>query len=283
MSPDIGRRERMVAMYLRGTDCAEIAREFHVQHPAVRKLLMRAGVYQGREPRPLPVDFREQAETGMTVRQLRRHYGAGVGVVQRWIREIGGRPRTVRKDAGRPVPEGFAHYAATETVAQLTKRYAAGTKAIARWRRETGAATPARRPRLVSPAPNDLAECARRMNISKLAEHFGCARVTVRKWLMETGASADTSFRRGLPNLGAMGRPKAAPITQNRDTSRAGQAADFLRQFGPVIRCNASGHYDPKGNHWRRRSSNILCADEIIARAVRNGWNPDAWREVRAA
>lgn len=61
----------------------------------------------------------------------------------------------------------------------------------------------------------------------------------------------------------------------HRDETPAGQAADYLRRFGPVIRCNAQGQYDQYGDHWLRGSS-ILTADEIIDRAERNGWT--AWR-----
>jgi hypothetical protein len=46
MSPDLGRRERMVAMYRRGLGTEEIAEQFSVRTPAVRQALIRAGVYQ---------------------------------------------------------------------------------------------------------------------------------------------------------------------------------------------------------------------------------------------
>lgn len=47
MSPDLGRRARMVAMYQRGLGTGDIAREFSVKAPAVRRTLIRAGVYRG--------------------------------------------------------------------------------------------------------------------------------------------------------------------------------------------------------------------------------------------
>lgn len=67
----------------------------------------------------------------------------------------------------------------------------------------------------------------------------------------------------------------------HRDNSVAGQAADYLRRFGPVVRCNAKGRYDENGTHWRRNAS-ILTADEIIERAEANGFDARAWARLAA-
>lgn len=48
MTPDPSRRDRMVAMYLRGLGTEEIAEQFSVRTPAVRSALIRAGVYRRR-------------------------------------------------------------------------------------------------------------------------------------------------------------------------------------------------------------------------------------------
>jgi len=47
MIPDPSRRDRMIAMYERGLGTGEIAAEFSVRPPAVRRALIRAGVYRG--------------------------------------------------------------------------------------------------------------------------------------------------------------------------------------------------------------------------------------------
>lgn len=67
----------------------------------------------------------------------------------------------------------------------------------------------------------------------------------------------------------------------NRDTSLAGQAADYLRRFGPVVRCDDRGRYNENGTHWRRNFS-VLTADEIIERAEANGFDSRAWARLAA-
>lgn len=229
--------------------------------------------------RPLPGDFAERARAGATIDALRRHYRAGTWVINRWIEEIGGKPRARRKLPPKPVPADFAHFAAIETVEQLVKRYQRGTSQIARWRREISAGGPSIRPaRPPKSLPEDFVEVAPRLSTRELVERFGVCKVTVLKWCARAGVTP-RQVKPGPATLGAMGRAKAAPIAQHRDTSRAGQAADYLRRFGPVVRCDAVGRFNPTGTHWRRGSS-ILTADEVIQRAERNGWNPDAWRMV---
>lgn len=81
----------------------------------------------------------------------------------------------------------------------------------------------------------------------------------------------------------ASGGHKPAKLPQiHRDDTAAGRAADFLRHYGPLTRCNEQGFYDPKGGCWRRGSA-ILSASDVMERAHRLGFNPDSWREVRAA
>lgn len=228
--------------------------------------------------KPVPADFAALALAGTSVSDLRKRYRVGAWVINRWTASIGGKPRAKRVLPPQPAPADFAANATRETVDLLMKRYGVGTQKIARWRRECGIAVVRE-----IPIPDEFATVAPRLTMPQLEERYAITRHTIAKWCRKLNVKpARGEPTRPIPSLGAMGRRKAAPISQNRDTSRPGQAADFLRQFGPVIRCNAAGHYDPKGNHWRRGST-VLCGDEIIARAIRNGWQPDAWREVRAA
>lgn len=71
---------------------------------------------------------------------------------------------------------------------------------------------------------------------------------------------------------------KAAPDHVYVDPSEAGQAAEYLRRFGPVVRCNEGGAYDPAGARWRRGSV-VLSAAEIVERARHNGWQ-GPWKLV---
>ena len=79
MSPDLGRRDCMVAMYDRGLGTGEIAREFSVQAPAVRRTLIRAGVYRGavrRGPKRSP-------KTVAQIASLTEHVAEG-GSINGW-------------------------------------------------------------------------------------------------------------------------------------------------------------------------------------------------------
>lgn len=238
--------------------------------------------------RPLPDDFREQVATGMTIGDLMAHYDAGTGVVHRWIEEIGGRKRAKRAPQQKAVPDDFVEHAQRETVVQLIQRYRCGTKTIARWRRQSGVnvVISKREPR-VEPLPDGFDLVAPTMTMRELKERFGRGKTTIWKWCQRANVQPRkasthpprTSRPTGHIPVGRKVNPFDGP---HRDVTRAGMAADFLRKFGPVVRCDAAGRFNPTGDHWRRGAS-ILCADEIISRALRNGWQPDAWREVRAA
>jgi hypothetical protein len=236
---------------------------------------------QRQNNRPLPSDFADLAATGLSIVALRKHYAVGTFVVNRWIEQIGGKARAKRDLPPRAMPDDFPVHAARETVDLLMRRYECGTAAIARWRREalaSGALT--KEPRQIKPLPGGFALIAPGLTEREMRERYGISKPTVRKWCAAAGVVPLRARRTAPPpSLGAMGRPKAAPMSQNRDTSRAGMAADYLRRFGPVIRCKADGHFDPAGSHWRRGST-ILTAEEIVARAIRNGFDPDGWRCV---
>jgi hypothetical protein len=71
-----------------------------------------------------------------------------------------------------------------------------------------------------------------------------------------------------------------APVDRaSRDTSRAGDAAEYLRRYGPVYRCDVKGRANPRADYWMRGST-VLTDNDIIERAERNGWKPDLWREI---
>lgn len=148
-----------------------------------------------------------------------------------------------------PMPADFAEVAPTMLVKELRAHYNAGWRLIARWMAETGA-VPKKAPPNIPPI-----ESTRHM-------------LTVRR----PSGKRVIAFKQNAYLTGKIDRP-------HRDDSRAGQAADYLRRFGPVVRCDSTGMYSDRGTHWRRGSV-VLGPDEVIERAMRNGWNPDAWRQV---
>lgn len=235
--------------------------------------------------RPMPEDFREIVASGITMVDLMAHYQVGAGVLKRWVDDIGGRSRSSRGPQQKTMPADFALWAARETTLQLIHRYRCGTKAVARWRREAGLkSTPPRRQPKTQPVPDGFALMVPQMTMRELKERFGKGKTTIWKWCQVAGvqprkASTHPPTRAaGHIHVGRKLNPFDGP---RRDVSRAGQAADFLRTFAPVVRCNSVGHYDQNGDHWRRGSF-VLTADEIIQRATRQGWNPEAWKALAA-
>lgn len=70
---------------------------------------------------------------------------------------------------------------------------------------------------------------------------------------------------------------KASSVTDHRPKTNTDLAADYLRRFTHVYRCNERGMPDHKGTHWRYGVS-VKTPDELIERARDKGWNPDEWR-----
>lgn len=239
----------------------------------------------GRNSRAIPDDFAALAPT-MRVEDLMRHYSAGTWTVHRWIKEIGGRDRVKRILPPRPVPADFADHAPHESNTKLLRRYNCGHKLLYRWRRETG--IPADTIHILLPAevPDGFALVAPDMTMHELRERYGRAAGTIRKWCRATGVTPRRAERRVTSPRAVMignAERRFTPLnTRTRDMSRAGQAATFLQRLGPVYRCDASGRQDPKGTRWNRGGRTILTDAELIERAERNGWAPDAWRDLAA-
>lgn len=168
-----------------------------------------------------------------------------------------------------PVPDDFTQHAYQLTEA-LEARYGVGRSTIARWRREVG--MPGRTEFKAKVMPADFVECAPSLTLAEARERFGVAEPVLRRWEAHTGVHLRRLRVRPAGRL-KMDRDN------RRDMSRAGMAADYLKRFGPVFRCDAQGKPSAKGTHWARGRF-VLTGDEIIARAERNGWQPDAWRTV---
>lgn len=190
------------------------------------------------------------------------------------------------------MPADFAEHA-YETVAALKKRYAVPHEYVREWRNELGISgrmvherACALKSRLKK-MPEGFAEYQEGRSQRELAKHYGFAVATIQRFLTELGIDRMAVYAAERASKGKVKpearvvelpqRPKASTFTLTAvdrpyvDPTRVGQAAEYLRRFGPVVRCDEQGRYDPAGNRWRRGSS-LLNADEIIQRAVRNGW-----------
>jgi hypothetical protein len=132
--------------------------------------------------------------------------------------------------------------------------------------------------------PGDFARVAAGQTVRHVSLYYGRSRDMVLRWFEETGTPRGAD----RPNkLAAPKRPKApasprqpranepfrnvahapACVTRHeRDMSAAGQAADYLRQFGAIYRCGETGKACVSGKFWRRGNA-VLSDAELIERA----------------
>lgn len=232
-----------------------------------------------RAPRPyaMPADFPALAATQSSTK-LRAHYRVQMCKIIEWRRECGVPSPAAQSPSHELMPADFPELAARSTSTDVARHYRRCAETIARWRRECGVKTPGSAhisggTRQPVPMPENFAALGPTMTRHEAQAFFGHGEVVVKRWAMEAGVK----FR---VQIAAISGQRAPKVRHNpRDMSRAGQAAEFLQKFGPVFRCNGTGQVDPKGDHWRR-GPNTLTAADIIERAERNGWRPDAWKQL---
>jgi hypothetical protein len=134
--------------------------------------------------------------------------------------------------------------------------------------------------------PADFADRWQTASQLQLAAHYQKSTFAIGRWCKVLGLERPPArnFRKAEPvavkAVVKVVRTHRGPVDRpHREATRAGEAAEYLRRFGPVFRCDAGGRFDSKGDHWARGRS-VLTDAELIERAQRQGWNPDAWRMV---
>jgi hypothetical protein len=197
-----------------------------------------------------------------------------------------GRPWKIR-----PMPADFAAVAPTKTFLQLRLHYRAGAGVISRWLSEAGVECLRVRPSWeLVPPPADFAEIAPTMTRSELTRHYDASQRAVRRWLKTTGiepakrSSAVTGYRKAPVAQKRNWIRRDLVISQNhvtRDDSLEGRAADHLRAFAPVYRCDERGRFAGGGPSWRYGSV-VITGEELVERAIRRGFDPEAWRAIPA-
>lgn len=237
--------------------------------------------------RPMPADFVEMAHKfDMQYLPLRRHYIAGAKTIIRWFTECGMRDPNdfnKRKCQRRPVPDDFAEVASRMTRNQMAAHYGVSHSKLLKWRQESGIeplpdmgkVAGARRE-----IPDDFAELAKTMTQTALARHYNVGNGnTIRRWIRDSGITPMKPARAGGVKFE---RQPYKPIPFFRCNPRSGMlqeqakhrysaedaAADTLRRYAPVYRCNDKGAADINGKFWRMGNS-LLTPAELLARAER--------------
>jgi len=178
----------------------------------------------------------------------------------------------------RAMPDDFAVVGPTMSAADLQKHYGCSSAKITEWFAALGISRTHRtRFKPLGSAPENFARIAPTMTLHELEILFDKGSHVIKRWCAECGVSP----RRCVPHFVSRANRIPPPPVVFHDLSRAGQAAEYLRRFGPVFRCNSNGGADAKGDHWSR-SGFVLMDEEIITRAERLGWEPESWRRLAA-
>lgn len=119
--------------------------------------------------------------------------------------------------------------------------------------------------------PEDFLPILRKLGSQGAARHYHASLATVTRWRRELELKPQARMKKGIGQSRTDRGFVPRPLIQNRDMSLAGQAADFLRGFGAVYRCDERGRATPKGTHWRRGFA-VMGDDELMHRAQRLGW-----------
>ena len=136
--------------------------------------------------------------------------------------------------------------------------------------------------------PEGFDELARVLPTKPLSQKLGVSPSTVRLWrrvrnIPSPGRGGSPKLVKPKTSIRSGSAPyKPAPVTIHRDVSVAGRAvSECLQKLGRIFRCDPDGRVNPKGTHWNRNGF-ILTDDDVIDRARRNGWSPDAWERIAA-
>jgi hypothetical protein len=174
----------------------------------------------------------------------------------------------------RPAPEDFQQVAAGKPTKALCEIYGCGPDMIYRWRRETNSP-------FIPHAPADFVTLYQTMTLEQLRKHYDRGWLCIKRWEKETGATRPPKpakpAKQPAVRLVKATKASSTPLRPNafqnvpvdrvqRDMSPVGQAADYLRRFGPVYRCDVKGRPLADGFFWRRGTA-ILTDQDLIERA----------------
>lgn len=120
--------------------------------------------------------------------------------------------------------------------------------------------------------PDDFADVLKTLGSAHAAKHYRTSLSTLTRWRRECGMSKHERAKPCPPRPASRRRGfEQAPQFNNRDLSMVGQAADFLRRFGAINRCDHDGKFNHKGDFWRR-NHRVVTPEHLIKVAVNLGF-----------
>lgn len=165
----------------------------------------------------------------------------------------------------RPVPADFVAVSERCTSRDaVAEHYRVSATLVARWEADAGYRRPSHR---AVPIPADFAAVAPTMTKAHLVRHYRVSETTVCKWIAACGAAPMTmaQWRRALAGVGGC---DMAANDQFRARECHEIAANVLRRYAAVFRCDARGKACPGGGYYRVGNA-IITPDELLARAER--------------
>jgi len=163
----------------------------------------------------------------------------------------------------RPIPDDFvATQSELKTSAKLAKHYRASTRTVYKWMRALGIVLID--PHRLRPLPSDFPTMARLLTKSALAAHYKTTPQVIARWFTETDLTPKDP--RATRNISQTWRPD---IPGPRRETEHDLAAEYLRRFGPVSRCDERGRYRQAGDYYLVGNT-VHTKDELLARARRN-------------
>ena len=164
------------------------------------------------------------------------------------------------------IPADFADNRAGMTRPQLQKLYNVSDRTIGRWIKVLALPPKAKvfsKPRLIM--PEDFPTAAPEMGKKDLMRRYKVSQRTIDRWLAESGVSAKAPQKWG--NGGGMSlQAWSSEIPGAKRDNPEDIAADYLRKWMPVTRCNEKGKTIDGGKLWRAGIL-VLNDQELIAKA----------------
>lgn len=223
------------------------------------------------KPRAIPDDFAEQAKVKCFY-QLSSHYNAGSNTVRRWAKVCG---IVAAKTQPRiEAPADFAEmYNTLPSQKALASHYRTTCARIRSWMKQSDIVPRPQSPppAKLRPIPDDFAQVAPHLSRYAISRHYRTEYKVVDRWLRESGVKpGQRQHSFGTPRMTlAPSRGTGKPMLAiTRTTSIYDDAADILRRFAPVNRCNENGKYQQAGDFWRYGQIR-LTPDELLERAAR--------------
>lgn len=159
------------------------------------------------------------------------------------------------------------------TVADLSRKYGVAHKTARQWCKRVGI-TPPEYDRFVH-APEGFEEAARSMSLRALSDRFGISVKAIRRLIAELGIDRTqvkpvVAIRPSQVTKNSLVRSRRwiKAIESHNVTEQTADsiAADYLRAFEPVSRCNAKSEFDPHGEYWHIRGRRVT-SDELMEMA----------------